>query len=655
MWPILLSGLVLAGSGPDLSQLSERFTATCPERGLCRLELPPSFVADNPDAWLVLNSAGAPVPWAVLREDASPAMPRATRVGLTSDPNTVSLSVPEDCAVEAVELDFSWGSFQAAARAQVQLRGQEGWTSGPWGLVGAGLIDEERVALRVPEGPVSALRLSFDRPWTTLPADMDTRLLCRDAAWVAPAVVELSPGPTGPAESGASRYTFTLPERARIVGVELHPEGDVFRRPVSVATWQPSDGDLRPVAQSSGTIQRIKVGDLAVDHTRLEGIYLSADRLAIDVEDGDDAPLVIPRAEAVLARRVLLLRDAGAVTVYGGDPGLALSYDLQLAASELARAPSQTATRSDISPNPAFVEELSGDALSPGAVVDRERFLYSREVQGEGVTRIPLPLDVLAHARPDLGDLRLLDGEGRQIPFVVDWGGVDQLIEGVTFEPEQEGQTSRLRLRLPLDTTPISTLHLHSPDQDFSRAVSVYTGMDGGRALLAHAFWSAAPQAEAALVIRLDSRVDRGLLVEIEHGDNRVITVDRVELRRPTAALVARLPPGVTLLYGDRAELRSGVEGPLKRVRDNDWAKPLTRPSYDAARLSATLMRAPAREATLGPEVSLASASPSPWDHNVASIGIGVLVVGLLGLVGWLLKGVPGADDERPAGGGPTG
>ena len=371
---LLCLGVALA-SPPDLAPFPQRIEARCPEQGLCRIEVPQPFVADNAAAWLVVNAAGEPVPWAVLSEDASPAMPRGTSVKMSGDANAVTLSVPDDCAVEAVEVEFGWGSFQAAARAEVRFAGQPGFVSGPWEMVGAGLIDEDRAQLPVPEGPVAALKLVFDRPWSSLPPTMETRLLCRDASWVPPTVVEMEAGPTGPMIFGQSRYTFSLPERSRIVGLELHPEGDVFRRQVSVATWVAEDGDLRPATQSTGMIQRVKVGDLAVDRTRLEDLSLSTDRVALDVADGADTALSIPRVSATLARRVLLVRDAGTVVLYGGDPELRLSYDLQLAAAELARAPFQAATLSAVEANPAFHDPLAADALQPGAVMEPERFL----------------------------------------------------------------------------------------------------------------------------------------------------------------------------------------------------------------------------------------------------------------------------------------
>ena len=42
--------------------------------------------------------------------------------------------------------------------------------------------------------------------------------------------------------------------------------------------------------------------------------------------------------------------------------------------------------------------------------------------EGEGVHRLDLPVEVLTACRPDLSDLRVFDGAGKEVPYLVDSG-----------------------------------------------------------------------------------------------------------------------------------------------------------------------------------------------------------------------------------------
>jgi hypothetical protein len=72
----------------------------------------------------------------------------------------------------------------------------------------------------------------------------------------------------------------------------------------------------------------------------------------------------------------------------------------------------------------AVTREASADAPQP--VTLRALFPKEAEVMIEkpGVTRLPLPPEVIGACRPDLSDLRLLDSSGNEMAFLLD-GGVD--------------------------------------------------------------------------------------------------------------------------------------------------------------------------------------------------------------------------------------
>lgn len=640
---LLLALSAQAQPPPDLASLPQRVAVTCPEQGLCRIEVPAPFVAANPRSWLLLDEAGERVPYAVLREEDDEPRRMRARLRVTDDPEEVGVELPADLQVPAVEVRFPGGSFQAAVRAKT--RSGAAWREGPWTRVGAGLVDELAAVVEVPDPQGDALRLEFSRAWDSLPSSAEVHLLTLDRGVLLPARVALLPGDAGPVDDGQTRYEFSLPGKALVRAVELEPEGDVFERPVEIATFEPMDGGLELVGQGRAILYRQAVGTVRVDRARLDNLRLAADRFVLTVDDGWDAPLSIPRASAVLARRVLLVRDGGRMTLYGGDPELVLSYDLQLLARTLSRQPSSGAELGPIEDNPAFADPLDVSALAPGAVVERGRFRFERAVSGRGVSRLELPLDVLAVTQSDLSDLRLVDAEGRQVPYVTDPGAIPSTVELGEQVQEPVGTRTLLRGYLPLDPMPVATLVLRSPDAGFRRAVEISSNAGGRRRLLSRFTWEGAPKGPSRRVVSLRTEVEGGLLVEIEHGDNRPIEILPLELTAPRRAILARLPDdGATLLYGDVARLQGEVRGPFRRSRARGWDEPMAPPVYDAARLAVSLRRAPAATATLGPVRDLAPEA-SESERLAVTAALAALVLGLLGLAGWLLR------DLRSSGG----
>ena len=63
---------------------------------------------------------------------------------------------------------------------------------------------------------------------------------------------------------------------------------------------------------------------------------------------------------------------------------------------------------------------------APAAETPALGHLFPREaevtVEAPGLSRLPLPTEVLSACRPDLSDLRLFDGDGREVPFLLDAG-----------------------------------------------------------------------------------------------------------------------------------------------------------------------------------------------------------------------------------------
>ena len=65
---------------------------------------------------------------------------------------------------------------------------------------------------------------------------------------------------------------------------------------------------------------------------------------------------------------------------------------------------------------PAFLFARSLGALTP----NEWRFGQTIDVPANGLIRINLPAETLDASRPDLGDVRILDSAGREVPYLID-------------------------------------------------------------------------------------------------------------------------------------------------------------------------------------------------------------------------------------------
>src|SRR5690606_23021062 len=108
-------------------------------------------------------------------------------------------------------------------------------------------------------------------------------------------------------------------------------------------------------------------------------------------------------------------------TLYAGAPaGTSPVWDLAVAGPELAREAAPVVTPGAARPHADWTPpEVRAELAGPGTAVPLDGFTRRAAVRGEGLVRIPLPHHVLAEARADLGDLRLLTDDGRQVPYVL--------------------------------------------------------------------------------------------------------------------------------------------------------------------------------------------------------------------------------------------
>jgi hypothetical protein len=228
-----------------------------------------------------------------------------------------------------------------------------------------------------------------------------------------------------------------------------------------------------------------------------------------------------------------------------------------------------------------------------GAALEVGRWRAQRafSVPREDIYTLLLEADDLGRLRDDLGDLRLCDAQGRQVPYILEPGAVERhvalrltRVESPDRGRDARGAWSVHRLEpdpaggaagglSPLAPAPrglpLARLELRLDDGFFSRAARVLAAPErGGRETIV---WQGQLEralgtpADAPVVVPLDGRRHVALTLEIEEGDNAALTLRRAEA-------VARAP---------RVTFKAAV-GTYRLLLHNDEAAP---PRYDLAAL----------------------------------------------------------------------
>ena len=628
-----------AAAAADADRHPYQAAVTAEPRGVSRVDVPlvmrrPDRPRDGSDLLLV-DASGEPVPFAVLDTVPTPEQVYARRGAPNlpgellwwPDPDadgTVFIVQVAERPLDALVVELP--RVPSAADVTLWIEGQ------PEPLLTQRIFrfaDDDRAELPLP--PVlGQFRVDVDLLDPT-PLDVVAFAGLRypegRPAWT---TLELDLGPPMVQENGWVRYDLPLPTPVPIEYLELDAEGDLFDRQAEVVQRPYDEGrpdtlPTEPSAYNPQRIQRIAIGDASLNHTRLA--------VSPDVTDPvlliSGPPLPVPRARIRTRAWTLLIRDPGtrALTLYGGGDESRGSNDLQHAARELARAASGDAAVGEVVPNPTVTLAPERDGLLvTGAEVDDGRFRWARAVTGEGLVRIPLDRHVLTHARPDLGDLRLLDPSGRQVPYVLRASGTRSHVADLSFERRETGASTHIDVAMPEAGLPVESLTLRSPASGFVREVSLLQPVRSRLVDLRRTTWRGTDS--SVLSLGVGRRAAERLVVRIDNGDDSPIPVDSIDVTWQNWELVAWLPGPTRLVYGDDA---------------------LDAPVYDLHRHRLPL--ASAATASLA-DPKRWTGAPAPFIEQAAVVGgIAAVAFGLLVLFGLIVRGAPAeaaaaADDD---------
>lgn len=583
-----------------------------------RIAVPPALrQAGEPDDasdLLLVDADGERVPAAVLRGSA-PAERLRVRARPSSLPHVWELDTG---GLPANRLTVGLPGHPHVARVTVEVPEGGGWRSlGPPTLVWnhPHLGRQEDVALR--DGPLQGvtgvLRVRVDplTPWAWRSADLD---LWQDPGHAArPQELALTVLDQRIADGGSQRVTLGLPHSLPLASVTLDVDEELVDRTASLLVpargWEGEEQVAGPAS-----LQRVRLAGARLERMTLSGPRdpVAEDTLVVNISSEGQPPLTVTAATASLDGLELLVREPppGPLTLLAGaPPGTTPPTDLQVALPALTARPWADATVGEPTENPRWTPpELAAGLAEPGRALDPAGFGWQAPVQGAGLVRVPLPLDVLTHSKADLSDLRLASADGQQLPFLLRKRPHTHDHASTPVTRTEDGPLSILEVPVPAPAVPVSTVTLRTPSPAFSRPVTLLRGGPGAWIPLRSADWTSTDR-PGALTLDVDAVVGDVLRVEIDNGDDPPLAVGDLTLSWPAWELLTVLPEGgATLFFGDSARAA---------------------PDYDLWLLESELAPRATAIATVGPAEAREPPPRSRLDELLLLAGIGVLVGGL--------------------------
>lgn len=347
----------------------------------------------------------------------------------------------------------------------------------------------------------------------------------------------------------------------------LRTETGSFHRRVRVHDVQQGRAAVEIAAADVFRVREIEGAEqLEIDLRRARG-----ERLRVEIVDGDSPPLEGLEITAEV-RAPALIFDPHAESLwlrFGGGRARAPRYDLQvlggtrLGARLLEMADNlPVATLGPIRDNPRFDDGPAlAFAMRPGRAPEAASFTHVAPVTvsgaREGLSRLRLPPSVLAAAREDLADLRVVGADGRQWPYLRSPSDTVDLVDATVEPGEADARASRYLLVPPAAPARANALVLHTDAPYLARDYVLWAHpSEGERFVIQRGRLERAPNDAAPIRVDFsDTRADRFEL-EILDGSDAPIAIDRVRLSLPSPTLFLAAPDGdYQLLAGDtRAE-----------------------------------------------------------------------------------------------------
>jgi hypothetical protein len=452
-----------------------------------------------------------------------------------------------------------------------------------------------------------------------------------------------------------SRYRVDAPPGTPVERIAIGTDDAAFWRDVRVFAAGPRDA-IEPVS-GRDPIYRVRLDDADLDAEQLaiDLVRPIAAPLIVEIDDGDSPPLARPRATlSGMERRALVPTVTGGLTLYYGNAATRRPvYDLEALRTRLSLAASYPqATLGAETVNPRFTPLAPMAFLaSRGATADTSQWIVARPLRisgGDDIYTLTLAPADLAHLRPDLGDIRLVDGERRQVPYVLEPRAAASRV-ALSVQPGAPragaARTSAWQLTVPgqmpdaapRSAAPVAGLELTFADAFYTRP-AVLLAPDRraphGLRVLQQTTLRASRRVTGPSepqVFALDDERTTTLALEVSDGDNAPLTLTRAEAVVWVPRITFKAGGGdYRLLFGNPDAAPPTYD--LAGLRQDVLA-------YSAVPIDVTAIQPPAlnRDYTRGAKDVLSSLERGPllWG------ALGFSIVALLWLTRVILKTPP--------------
>ncbi len=571
---LLLTGFSAAGANlPSDWQHEQSFNVSA--TGLVKINLPVETLdAARPalEDLRLYDDAGNEIPYLIEHPVPSPKIVRSAKsfqVSLNANNTVIVLETGLAQPLDAVTLETPAMNFIKAVRVESSNDGKN------WRILAQG-----RPIFRQPYGAAN-LKISFPpvaATWLRLTVDdQRSQPVPFTGAWVHAATGETAPVETIPAtiterdeNPGETRLALDLgAANLDVASLQIETAEPLFTRQVSIAVPQISEDAIREQMIGQGVIYRVAIeGQPASENLSvpLENRVRSRE-LILFIKNGDSPPLPIKavRAERRPVYLVFLARQPGMFHLLTGNARCdAPRYDLAALGMNLKSVPVAAIQIPPPSDNPDFhpPEVLPGLEVT-GASLDISEWKFRKpvEISGAGAQQVELDLDVLAHAQPGLGDLRVMRGTN-QVPYIIQHTSISRslALTVMTTNDAKNPKLSRWIIKLPQSNLPLTQLAWTSPTPLFERSLSLYEELADDRGdkyqhPLGNASWTQTPERKSKeFSLALDSVPQSDtMFLETENGDNPPIELEKFTAVYPVTRVLFKAKPGdeFFLYYGN--------------------------------------------------------------------------------------------------------
>jgi hypothetical protein len=514
----------------------------------------------------------------------------------------------------------------------------------------------QQLTVAFPPGPYRYLRVTWNDASSgrlPLPLAVSGRVVAEGGVFAPPLAAPV-PAERRPSEPGRSRYRLRLPSAGLpIVAVRLDVRSGHVFRPAAVSEARLEGAYAGPAVLGRATLARVERDGVTAASLRIPIDRPQEAELELVVEDGSNPPLELGGVAIEIAELPWIYFESpgGTLTARYGEPSAAPpSYDLEAVRSGLRLADAPEAAWGEPVETTAPRATTPPEATAAGAPIDPAPFSHKRPI-GEGpagLSILPLDAAVLANSKgigAAFADVRLVDGQNRQVPYLLERRD-EPLSIPLTLRPAAPevvrlasgGAQNRsvYAASLPYAGLPLQRLVLETTETVFQRGVQVAIERQPDREhrdrwveVIATAQWrhAAADMPAPAAALSLPTHEAAELLVVVDEGDNRPLPISRAQL----------LLPSWRLRFFHPGE-------PLWLVYGHDRLAP---PRYDLALLAPRLLGADARDVDAGADTAAPAAAVPPFvTPRVFWIGLAIAVLALLAIIAKLVVASPGAPSQ---------